>query len=64
MGFESTKTFLETNPVKNKLFIVGGAIVLTGAVAAGVIYAYWDRVVPVAGLAINEARDVSARTAA
>ena len=39
--------------MKNKLFIVGGAIVLTGAVAAGAIYAYWDRVVPVAGLAIN-----------
>jgi len=39
--------------MKSKLLIIAGALVVTGAIAAGAIYAYWDRVVPLAGLAIN-----------
>jgi alcohol dehydrogenase (cytochrome c) len=39
--------------MKNKLTVIAGAIVLTGVVAAGVLYAYWAKAVPLAGLAIN-----------
>jgi hypothetical protein len=37
--------------VKNKLLITAGALVVAGAVAAGILYAYWDQAVPLAGMA-------------
>jgi glucose dehydrogenase len=46
--------------VKNKLLIVAGVLVVAGAAAAGVLYAYWDQAVPLAGLAINYFRSWSA----
>jgi alcohol dehydrogenase (cytochrome c) len=39
--------------VKNKLLIIAGALIVIGAIAAGTLYAYWDKAVPIAGLAIN-----------
>ena len=45
---------------KNKLLTVAGALVVTGAVAAGALYVYWDQAVPLAGMAINYVRYLSA----
>jgi len=45
---------------KNILLIVAGVLVVTGAVAAGALYVYWDRAVPLAGMAINYVRYLSA----
>ncbi len=45
---------------KNILLIIGSALVVIGAAAAGTVYAYWDEVVPLAGLAINYYRSWSA----
>jgi alcohol dehydrogenase (cytochrome c) len=39
--------------MKNKLSVIAGAIVFTGVVAGGLLYAYWGKAVPLAGLAIN-----------
>ncbi|MEO8653361.1 MAG: hypothetical protein ABI409_04490, partial [Ramlibacter sp.] len=39
--------------MKNKLSVIAGVVVFTGVVAGGVLYAYWDKAVPLAGLAIN-----------
>ena len=38
---------------KNKLLILVCVLVVTGAVAAGALYVYWDQAVPMVGLAIN-----------
>ena len=46
--------------MKKKLFIIAGALVVTGAAAAGTLYAYWDQAVPAAGMAINYFRSWSA----
>ena len=46
--------------MKNKLFIVPGALVAIGAIAAWAIYAYWDQEVPVVGMGINYFRSWSA----
>ena len=46
--------------MKNKVFIIAGALVVTGAVAAAAIYTYWDQEVPVVGMAINYFRSWSA----
>jgi alcohol dehydrogenase (cytochrome c) len=46
--------------VKNKLLITAGALVVAGAVAAGILYAYWDQAVPLAGMAINYVRSWTA----
>ena len=39
--------------MKSKRSLIAGLVVFTGVVAGGVIYAYWDKAVPLAGLAIN-----------
>jgi len=46
--------------MKNKLFIIAGALVVTGAAAAGTLYAYWDQAVPAVGMVINYFRSWSA----
>jgi alcohol dehydrogenase (cytochrome c) len=46
--------------MKKKLFIIAGALVVTGAAAAGTLYAYRDQAVPAAGMAINYFRSWSA----
>jgi len=46
--------------MKNKLLIIAGVLVVTGAVAAGALYVYWDQAVPLAGMAINYVRYLSA----
>ena len=45
---------------KNKLLIAVGVVVVIGLGAAGALYAYWDKAVPLAGLAINYVRSWSA----
>ena len=49
-----------TRTAKNKWVIFGCAIVVTGAVAAAAIYVYWNKAVPLAGMAINYYRSFSA----
>ena len=39
--------------MKSKRSLIAGLVVFMGVVAGGVIYAYWDKAVPLAGLAIN-----------
>jgi alcohol dehydrogenase (cytochrome c) len=39
--------------MNHKLSIVAGALLCTGAVAGGLLYVYWDKAVPLVGLAIN-----------
>ena len=46
--------------MKNKLLIIAGVLVVTGAAAAGTLYAYWDQAVPLAGMTINYFRSWSA----
>lgn len=46
--------------MKSKLLIVAGAVVVVGAATAGVLYAYWDQAVPIAGMAINYVRSWTA----
>jgi alcohol dehydrogenase (cytochrome c) len=45
---------------KNILLIIVGVLVVTGAAATGTLYAYWDQAVPLAGMAINYVRYLSA----
>jgi len=45
---------------KNKLLIIAGVLVVTGAAAIGTLYAYWDQAVPLAGMTINYIRSWSA----
>ena len=45
--------------MNNKLLVIVGALVVTGAVAAA-IYSYWDQEVPVVGMGINYFRSWSA----
>jgi alcohol dehydrogenase (cytochrome c) len=45
---------------RNKLLIIVCALVVTGAVAAGALYVYWDQAVPIVGMAINYYRSLSA----
>ena len=46
--------------MRNKLLIIAGVLVLTGAAAIGTLYAYWDQAIPLGGMAINYARSWSA----
>ena len=46
--------------MRNKLLIFVGVLVVTGAAAAGALYAYWDQAVPFGGMAINYFRSWSA----
>jgi alcohol dehydrogenase (cytochrome c) len=39
--------------MKNKISVIAGVVVLTGVIAGVVVYAYWDKAIPLAGLAIN-----------
>ena len=43
-----------------KLYTLLGALVLVALVAAGVIYTYWNKAVPIAAMAINYVRYLSA----
>ncbi|MGA9208697.1 MAG: hypothetical protein WB347_12900, partial [Terriglobales bacterium] len=45
---------------KNILLIIAGVLVVTGAASTGALYAYWDQAVPLAGMAINYVRYLSA----
>lgn len=45
---------------KNKLLITAGVIIVIGAGATGALYVYWDKAVPIAGLAINYVQHLSA----
>ena len=45
---------------KNILLIIAGVLVVTGAAATGALYVYWDQAVPLAGMAINYYRSLSA----
>src|SRR5579859_4111090 len=47
-------------PMKTKPLVITGALVTTVAIGVGVLYAYWDQAVPLAGLAINFVRTWSA----
>ena len=40
--------------------IVLGAIIALGLIAAGWVYLYWDKAVPIAAMAINYVRYLSA----
>ena len=51
-----------TMPTKKRMLIAAGALTVTGVVAAGAVYADWDRVVPIAGMAINYVRSWSLPT--
>ena len=44
----------------NILLIIAGVLVVTGAASTGTLYAYWDQAVPLAGMAINYVRYLSA----
>src|SRR6185437_1684657 len=46
--------------MKTKPLIITGALVVTVAIGAGVLYACWDQAVPLAGMAINYVRSWSA----
>ena len=46
--------------MKNKALIIAGVLVVAVAIGAGVLYAYWDQAVPLAGMAINYVRSWSA----
>ena len=45
---------------RNALLIVVCTLVVTGGVAAGALYVYWDQAVPIVGMAINYYRSFSA----
>lgn len=44
----------------NVLLIIAAVLVVTGAASAGILYAFWDRAVPLGGMAINYVRYLSA----
>ena len=46
--------------MKNKLFVMGGALIAIGVITAGILYVYWDQAVPLAGMAVNYFRSLSA----
>jgi alcohol dehydrogenase (cytochrome c) len=46
--------------MKNKLFVIGGALIVAGVITAGILYVYWDQAVPLAGMAVNYFRSFSA----
>jgi alcohol dehydrogenase (cytochrome c) len=46
--------------MKTKPLIITGALVVAVAIGAGVLYVYWDRAVPLAGMAINYVRSWTA----
>ena len=46
--------------MRNKPRIIAGARIVAGATAAGALCTYWDRAVPLAGMAINYVRSWSA----
>ena len=46
--------------LKNKIILAAGVLLIVSASAAGVIYAYWDKAVPLAGMAINFVRTLTA----
>lgn len=48
--------------LKNKIILAAGVLLIVSASAAGVIYAYWDKAVPLAGMAINFVRTLNAPT--
>jgi alcohol dehydrogenase (cytochrome c) len=48
--------------LKNKIVLFAGVLLIVSASAAGVIYAYWDKAVPLAGMAINFVRTLTAPT--
>jgi hypothetical protein len=45
---------------KNKILPVAGVLLVTGAIAGGLLYAYWDKAVPLAGMAVNYVRTFTA----
>jgi len=45
---------------KGRIFAVVGALLLVGALAAGLVYAFWAQAVPVAGMVVNFARTLTA----
>jgi alcohol dehydrogenase (cytochrome c) len=46
--------------MKNKLAVIAGAFAVTGAVAASLLYVFWNEAVPVVGMAVNYVRYLSA----
>jgi len=46
--------------MRSRLSVILGAIVVLGVIAAGVVYFYWDQAVPIAAMAINYVRYLSA----
>ena len=46
--------------MKSRILVVAGALVVVAAVTVGVLYAYWEQAVPLAGLAVNYVRSWSA----
>jgi alcohol dehydrogenase (cytochrome c) len=50
----------EVSKMRSVLAVVGGLIVAVGTVAAAVVYAYWNKAVPIAAMAINYVRYLSA----
>lgn len=45
---------------KSKILSIAGVLLIVGAIAAGVLYAYWDKAVPLAGMAVNFVRTLTA----
>jgi alcohol dehydrogenase (cytochrome c) len=46
--------------LRNRILAIAGALLIVGASAGGVLYAYWDRAVPLAGMAVNFVRTLTA----
>ncbi len=46
--------------MKSKLAFIAGAFVVTGVIAAGILYVYWNQAVPVIAMAVNYVRYLSA----
>jgi alcohol dehydrogenase (cytochrome c) len=51
---------LKIASVKNRLFIIAGALVVTGTAAAGILYVCWDQATPAVVMAVNYFRSWSA----
>jgi alcohol dehydrogenase (cytochrome c) len=47
-------------PMETKPLVITGGLVVAVAIGAGVLYAYWDQAVSLAGMAINFVRTLSA----
>ena len=45
---------------KSKILPIAGVLLIAGAIAAGVLYGYWDEAVPLAGMAVNFVRTLTA----